>query len=463
MWTALTALLACTADDPAEGGEPGGARRGLLQLSIEHNLEDDACLADGSCELRTEHTDDVDAWIGSLRQDAEVPVLHWDRGVPWSVFAEPPSDGADALTFYEDRMDPSMLAWIDAYAGWFEEAGAGFLAVSLLAGTRDSLAPELLADGTLVELAGRCPDLGPEDTFTSADGTPFELGPAWARFTGFLAEKLHPDQVALLVETNLFLEACPGQWGSLVDLYHDSYDASRAELGPEVTLFATLSLPPLLGYTDGCGGELAYSACNVEPPAPPTVDTEACFPGDATALDDLAEGDRMDLLALSLYPDGLGMALPGIEDARVRIWLEGTDPAGACDVQARLPAWVDPLAAVERLGWSGPVALAETSARSCPTWVSFDDGVTQAVVEMPGTSESQVAWVEEIFAQPERFSFVNQSFERDYAPLGLWVVEEGVMDAGLYNIFNMWPCSGLRDEDGVGKAALEAWRAAGAG
>lgn len=446
--------------DPAETGTPEALRLGLLQFHLVHNLEDDTCLAEGDCALTVEETGDVAAWTETLSAWGNTPVLHWDQGVPWSVFAVAPPDGEDAVSFYEERLDPELLAWIQAWGAWFASAGRGYLALSNLHGTRDSLAYELLPGGEVAAIGGACPDMDPEATFQAADGTSFQLGQAWERWADFLIAELHPDQVALLVEANLFKVGCPGQWDSLVSLYQATYDAVRADVGPDVQIFATLSLPPLLGYTDGCQAELSYVPCDQEPPAPAAWDPEACFPGDPAALDDLSRGDRMDALALSFYPDGLPMAPAGVDDARMRVFFDTTGTDGTCDAQARLPAWVDPLDALGGLGWDGPVGLAETSSRSCPSMLWYDDGTTQATVEVPGSEDGQVAWLTNVLGRREELAFVYQSFLRDYPPLGLWLVEEGVLDSTLVNLFNLWPCSGLQGQDGSPKAAQEVWRSA---
>ncbi|MEQ1571210.1 MAG: hypothetical protein ABMA64_36615 [Myxococcota bacterium] len=455
-----------TAIEPGESGETGdsgappaplGPTRGLLQFHLVHDLEDDGCLAAGDCFLTIEERDDVDGWIDALAADADAPVLHWDQGVPWSVFAAPVPAGEDPDAFYRARLDPELVAWVDAYAAWFAEAGRGYLAVSILDGTRSGLAADLHGLDAATAIGSPCGDFSPGATHTAADGTPFALGPTYTAFVTWLARAVRPDQLGLMVELNLLRDSCPGSWDGAVDSYHQLYDAARAELGPEVALFPTLSLPPLLGYEDGCMGELAFVTCDQEPPAPPVVDPATCFPGDPTALDDLAEGGRVDVLALSLYPEGLGMALPGDPDPVMRVW----DPAaldGPCAVQAQLPAWVDPLPSIAALGWDGPVAMAETSARSCPSTLWYDDGTTALVASMPGSDAGQAAWVELIRSHDE-WRFVNQSFLRDYPPLGTWTVEQGVLDPVTFSLFNLWACSGLYTADGEPKPALAPWRA----
>lgn len=449
---------ACTpAEEEAKPEATEEQRHGLLQFHTVHNLEDDACLARGDCFLAYDETEDVEGWVAELRTRADTPVLHMDRGVPWSALAAAPPEGEDPHAFYAERLDPELLAWIRAYGAWFAAEGRGYLALSNLDGTRDRLADELLPGNETVDVAEACTELGPEASFRSADGSSFLLGEAWTRWAQFLIAELAPDQVALLVEANHFQAGCPEQWSSLVSLYHSTYDTVRADVGDEVELFATLSLPPLLGWDDACVGELAYVPCAEEPPAPPEIDPDACFPGEPSALFDLAEGGRMDVLALSLYPDGLPMAPAGVDDARFRLFVDATDTSGECDLQARLPAWVNPLDQLDRLGWDGPVGLAETSARSCPSYNWFDDGDTQATIELPGNEAGQLAWMDEIVERSD-LAFLYSSFLRDYPPLGLWLADQGVVEPEIVNLFNLWPCSGLQDEAGTPKAVDEVWR-----
>lgn len=474
---ALSLLTGCGDDFPGGGGAGGlggggagglgggGAadalpRRGVLQFQVEHNMETDACVSAADCRLSIEAEDDVQAWLGRIAELGTMPVLHWDRAIPWMVFAEPAPDPGQRVAFYDGRLDANLRAWIDAFAAQFADADGGLLTVSPLHGDRVNLAPMHRANGSEEMLTDGCPTLAPGTTFDTSEGT-FELGPTYAHFLLYLHDKLRPSRMALAVEANLYLLACPDQWDGFVETYRDAYDAVRAEVDAELPLFTTLIYSQLLGHDDqACHGGLAWVPCTEPAPDPPVVDAATCYPMDRKAIDDFEAGDRLDLLALSFYPDGLTMSFPG-EESTLEAFLPASFEDGECVMHARMPALADPLAQLDRLGWEGPVAFAETSARGCPTYAWIDDGQNAFVVEAPGSLDRQTYWLDAVLtASDERaFDFVVWSFLEDYQPLGPWTVEQGVLDPLLLNIFNTWTCSGLLDGSGQEKPGLtQRWR-----
>jgi hypothetical protein len=192
----------------------------------------------------------------------------------------------------------------------------GFLAVSILSGERSQIAPLLLGDGTALDIPGVCPEIASGVQVTvSPGGAPqvFDLERSYRNFLLYLIAKLGPDYIALMVEANLFTEFCPGRADAFYALYRSLYDSVRAAVGPDPMLFATLSYLHLLAYDPiACfGGQNFVSCKSGRPPAPTPISSEACYPTDRSAIDALEQGDRLDLLALSFYPDALEMKPPG--------------------------------------------------------------------------------------------------------------------------------------------------------
>jgi hypothetical protein len=449
-------------------GAPSGAETplGFLQLKVEHELATPACLASGTCALELEELDAPAEWLAQIRAASELAVLHWDRAVPWLVFDPDPPVGADPVAWYEARLDAPTVAFVDAFAAHFAAMEKGYLAVSILSGERDRLAPLQLALRDSVGFATRCPAFAPGTQPTIDPGTgpqQFDLARSYRNFVLYLARKLDPEYIALMVEANLIEMRCPERASELYALYRTIHDEVEAVLGPEPLLFATLSLPSLLAYDrTACHPTASYQPCSQPPalPAPP-VSEAVCFPTNRAAIDALDLGDRLDLLALSFYPDGLEMRIVPTEQPRTRAFrVPDWNAGGECTAALVSSDPIDPMAAIDRLGWTGPIAIAETSARSCATplyaEVPGPGGATPYVFEAPGSPASQAAWIAHTYHTAVRLDslFYVHAFLRDYPPLGPWVAELGILAPEVQALFNQWPCSGLQHPDGTWKPEM---------
>jgi hypothetical protein len=455
----LLALTACTAAPPEPAPDAGSAQGdagtapeagpslGFLQFRVLHDLVTEACLARGDCRLVfEEETARLDPWLAAQAAVSTQAVLHYDRAIPWDVFAVPPPPGQDLVEAYDAQIDADLRAYLAAFERRFAGAEQRYLAVSLLGGTRDRPAALRLPGGGERLVDEACP------SFTSTlslsfGGAPVPVEESYQRFVRYLAAKLRPTRLALLVEANLFRRFCPARWPSLVELYRRLYDRMRAELGPEVQLFATLTWAELLGYDADRCARLRFGPCDgAPPPLPPQLEAAACFPLDFAPIADLDSGGRLDVIALSFYPDGLVMSPPGLaEEIAVR-------PASAatttCAVHAALPQLLDPFAPLAKLP-PKPLAIAEWSARSCaiPQW--WPASPEPQVVSLGASAASQSWWLDRVFrlAEERRIEFINYSFYADYAPIGLWMPRRGAMDPGIYNLLNGWACSGIFQDD----------------
>lgn len=439
---------------------------GFLQFKVEHNLESPACLAGGNCALTFEALDSPAPWLAQIRAASGLAVLHWDRALPWLVFDRDPPVGVDPVVWFDARLDAPTVAYVDAFAAHFAALEKGYLAVSILSGQRDRLAPLHLAPGRARDFATRCPSFAPgtQPTIDPGNGPQtFDLARSYRNFVLYLARKLEPDYVALMVEANLIETTCPARAAELYALYRAIHDEVESALGPAPLLFATLSLPPLLAYDRAaCYPTAAFVSCN-EAPLPPAIPMSegVCFPTNPTSIDALALGGRLDVLALSFYPDGLEMRRVPSELPRTRAFLvPDWNSGGACTAALSFSEAIDPMAAIDRLGWTGPIAIAETSARSCATPLYLEvpgtGGATPYVFEAPGSAASQAGWVAHTYhAAVDRDAlFYVHAFLRDYPPIGTWIAEQGILAPELQSLLNTWPCSGLQDPSGAWKPEM---------
>jgi hypothetical protein len=147
---------------------------------------------------------------------------------------------------------------------------------------------------------------------------------------------------------------------------------------------------------------------------------------------------------------------PAMRAYRVPDWNAG----GQCTASLTFPDPIDPMAAIDRLGWTGPIAIAETSARSCPTPLYVEvpeaSGTTPFVFEAPGSPASQAAWTAHVHraARDRAALFYVHAFLRDYPPIGTWIAEQGALAPELQALLNTWPCSGLQHPDGSWKREM---------
>jgi hypothetical protein len=306
-----------------------------------------------------------------------------------------------------------------------------------------------------------CPDVSPGTEFevTGPDGTQkrIEFENAYTNFLLYLYEKLGPDEFALVVEANLFKKHCPNRWPGFVNLYHSIYDTVRAEVGPAPRLFATVTYLDLLNYDlDRCTGGPQVESCDgpVSEPSYGSLAPKECYQIDMSPVTALNEGGRMDLLALSAYPDGLLMSVPGGPDA---VEFHPPDSEGPEDCQNRLlmPPVVNPWEQLDRLDWDKPVAISETSSRSCPVWNWSDGGNGETLLRIPGSSTTQRFWLDRALeaTKSQPMEFMVQSLYEDYPPVGRGFFQN-VGNPLAYNAINLWPCSGLYTEDGAPKSQL---------
>lgn len=452
-------------DADVDAGQDAGADAdaapwmGVLQFHVVHNLDDQGCLQRDDCNLSIEEEDRIEAWLDEIAAVSNLAVLHWDRTVPWLVFDPLPPDGVSRVTFYDERLDPALRAWVDAFADHFASMPRRYLAVTPLNGERNGLSPcRVDTDNDEIAVAGACPAVAPGtrvafdyDPGTGPVTASFDLERAYTNFVLYLVDKLDPDYLALAIEANMYRVNCPGQWDGLVALYHALVDRLRGAVAPRVRLFATLTFKDLLAYeTEQCHGPLAFEPCEGAPSPPdyPVPDPATCYPLDLQAVHDLDAGGRLDILALSFYPDALLMATG--DETVLRVYPADWDGSAGCIMRAQATPFLDPFAALDRFGWDKPVAVAELGAFSCRTLAFVRDGQDVFLMQPPGDTASQAFWLDHALttARQRGFLFHVQVFQRDYPPIGPWTVQLGALPELVYNVFNSFACMGLYDAEG---------------
>lgn len=443
---------------------------GYLQFRVDHNLETPACLAAGTCFLEFEDFETPGAWLSEIRNASTFAALHWDRGIPWLAFDVDLPAGADRESFYDARLDAETVTWLAAFKSHFAQLGGGYVAVSVLDGPRRGYAPLHLGQQNTLPVGGACPDFSPGTQVVVDPGTgpeSFDLARSYRNFVLYLAAKLGPRYLALMVEANLIELACPARADGLYALYrqlHDEVEAALALGGESPLLFATLSVPSLLAYSrESCYPTSSFLPCGASPgSSPPNAGEEACYPMSGGAVDALNLGGRLDVLALSFYPDSLEVNPLVTEDLETRAFtLPAWNAGGSCEGALAWPDAFDPMGAIDRLGWTGPIAVAETSARSCASPLRIDLPGTpplEYVFEIAGSPNAEAAWLEHTFtAALERDAlFYIHSFLRDYEPVGVWTSEQGVLPQEIQQLVNLWPCSGVQDASGQVKPEIAA-------
>ena len=227
----------------------------------------------------------------------------------------------------------------------------------------------------------------------------------------------------------------------------------RPQVGSRTKVFATLILQQLLDYdADICHGPLVFEGCTGDP-APPAFAAPVpgiCYPLDLSAVNDLDQGNRLEILALSFYPDALMMDVA--DDDLMRVYPTDWDGTSNCVLRAPVYPYLDPVAVLDRFNWTKPIAIAELGARSDPTMI-FSGGY---LARPPADLTSQAFWLNLFLnaAKERNFEFYVQSFSDDYEAIGPWTVHDGILDAGTYSLFNNFAYMGLYDAQGAPKAGV---------
>ena len=441
--------------------EPSPPAQGVLQLRVTHNMAEPGCLGLGNCQLEFEApAAETLNWVEALSQHGTMPVLHWDRPMPWIAFSEDPT--GDMVDFYNGRMPAELLAYVDAYAAAFS-VGGGYLALTPLSGARDAVKPQFIANGE-VHVGQICDSMASDEVFSVdlGDGTgpqEFNLGVSYLNFVRYMVQRLQPAYLALGIEVNLYEEKCAGHEGAFDDfasLYRSTYDQLRQD-GVSIPIFGTFTLVELLGYhEDHCQGPLDFTSCDSARPELPSPTPETCFPVHRTSVDVFDEGGRLDILALSYYPDRLNTNVEG--DV---IMMQSADSGqdGECLAVSHLYDVPDPLEHLGLLGWDKAMAFAEIGAHSCTVPIYFpalNPGDNPFLLVLPGSISRQAHHLSKIMdaAAAHKMPFVVNAFLNDFLPVLPAVAQEEVLPPSIVALVNAFSCMGLRDVGGTPKTEL---------
>ncbi|MBR58053.1 MAG: hypothetical protein CMH54_08520 [Myxococcales bacterium] len=440
---------------------PGAPAQGLLQLRVTHNMAEPGCVEQNNCGLDIEvSAAESAAWVEALSQHSNIPVLHWDRPMPWFAFSEDPV--GDPVQFYNARMPIELREYVDAYAAAFS-VGGGYLALTPLNGTRNAVKPQFVVGGES-PVGAECDSMAPDQVFAvdllgGLEPQDMILGSTYLNFVRYMYTRLQPAYLALGIEVNLYEEGCvdhPGAFDDFATLYHWIYDALRAD-GVEIPIFATFTLVDIMGFDENdCQGPGDFAACGSARPDFSSLDPATCFPIHRSSVDALDEGDRLDILALSYYPDHLRSS---VEDDVLTLQSGDSNGDGPCVGVIHLADVPDPLDHLDLLGWDKPMVFAESGAHSCPVPLYFEPtvpGDDPLVLVLPGSPARQAHYMTTILdaATAHEMPFVVNAFLNDYPPLSPFVAREGIMPAPLVALFNTFSCMGIRDAEGNTKGGL---------
>ncbi|MBZ0275376.1 MAG: hypothetical protein K8I60_04495 [Anaerolineae bacterium] len=206
----------------------------------------------------------------------------------------------------------------------------------------------------------------------------------------------HPDYLAIGIESNLLLNKAPEKWDAYLELHQYVYTEVKARY-PDLPVMATLFG---LSFLDGYRSE----------------DNHA---DQMAALDQIMP--YSDFFALSLYP-------------YMSRYMTGPLP----------PTLFDALFSLS----DKPLAISETGYPA-QTFSLFNGTLT-----FESTPEKQAAYIESLLAEADarQMVFVNNFILRDYD--ALWE------KIGGGDLATVWRDTGLFDEDGSARLALDVWRAA---
>jgi hypothetical protein len=443
--------------DPDITVQPSVPAQGMLQLRITHNMAEPGCLELANCQLEMEvPASETPSWVEALTQYGNMPVLHWDRPMPWIAFSEDPI--GDPVEFYNARMPTELREYVDAYAGAFS-IGGGYLALTPLSGTRRAVKPHFVVGGE-VPVGEDCDSMVPSQVFSvdlmgNAEPQDFTLGSTYLNFVRYMYARLQPAYLALGIEVNLYEENCkehPGAFEDFATLYRWVYDKLRED-GLQIPIFATFTLVELMGFDEeNCQGPGDFAACGSPRPDLAIPDPIACFPVHRSSVDVLDEDDRLDILAFSYYPDLLNS---NVENDAMIMQSGDSNGDGACVGMIHLADVPDPLEHLDLLGWDKPMAFAEIGAHSCPVPVYFPGDVPFVLV-LPGSPTRQAHYISTILeaATTQQMPFVVNAFLNDFLPMLPFVAREELLPAPVVALFNAFSCMGLRDVEGNPKEGL---------
>jgi hypothetical protein len=407
----LALLIACGG---GHGASPDGATHDASAIDAAAAPPDAAAklrLANGGVQLIvTGSNTGFQITPADLATDADVIEIHQEYyGVPWDEFAAGQAPPAD------------WKATMDAIATSAHATGKPiFLSVSMLDGTRSTLAPK---PGNVQNWAAHCYDF-------ASDGSAATYAQAYDAYVAWMIDEFQPTWLNYAIEVNLFFENCPSAAAGLVTMANASYAAIKAKQA-SIVAFPSFQIDHLYGVATGsCTGG----------------DQSACFDANYAVIAPM----KRDRFAMSSYPIQLGgMSV------------------------AQLPAdWFTRGAA--RAGES-PL-IAETGTNNTP--IVLDDPTNGCITAVPGSDADAAAYLARVVGDgaAAKMDFVNWWSDRDLVDATVmtdcpctfdasWCAVEQIFrgsnaateDVGELT-FKAFGTMGLRDYTGNPKSFYAVWR-----
>lgn len=253
---------------------------------------------------------------------------------------------------------------------------------------------------TIATYRGSAEDMplpSPWDTYTFDSP---DVLTAFVRYAERAVEFFQPDYLNIGVEANLLMRNAPDQWDSYIRMHRQVYTLLK-QLYPDLTIFVSLTgIDMLEGYNDSNHADQMKALADIAP--------------------------YTDLFAWSLYP-------------YMTNYMTNSIPTDMFD---RLADLVAP--------YGKPMAVSETGYPAQTFRVDVGGGT---LVTFDGTPEKQAQYIDLLLnaAQEYRMPFVINFVLRDYD--ALWQQIGAKEDLTI-----AWRDTGLFDEDGAGRPALDLWR-----
>lgn len=213
-------------------------------------------------------------------------------------------------------------------------------------------------------------------------------------------EFFRPDYLAIGIEVNLLMHLAPDEWPGYLELHSATFEALKQRY-PSLSIFVTAT-----------AGELLPGLTAADPAGQQQVLAEIL--------------PLTDMLGISFYPFLTAL---------------GTDPLPD-DIFLRIDELTDK-----------PIALAETGFPAQAQQLQFEMAGNTIELDLDGTAEKQLAFFQRLLDAAERhqFRFVINFVPADY---------DALCDAIQCSDFaRIWRDTGLWDEAGTGRPALDLWDA----
>jgi hypothetical protein len=253
----------------------------------------------------------------NVAADSDVVDVHQEYyGLPWDAFL---------------AGQPPPSAWVAImHALSMSAKGTGkpvFLSVSMLDGTRTTLAPRVVVtDAGVAEaetFASRCYDF-------AADPMGSAYGAAYLAYVAWMVDEFSPEYLNIAIEVNLFFESCPSATAGVVAVANAAYDAVKAR-SSTLVVFPSFQIDHLYGYSS--------ATC--------ASDRSSCFDANYAAI----MGLKRDRFAMSSYP-----TVPGVIDT------PGELPS---DWFSRGASRGNERALIAETGWNSSTITVQTSKGAC--------------------------------------------------------------------------------------------------